>query len=154
MKPEIDEAAVWQRVQAASQVPIPSQSKAGYNKESLIQALEAGQALEAIYGRLSRKGNAGFPPLFEGQRRENRQLLGLCMLLGGSKPKTCPPEKSSPRSYPQLLRWLLCRQQEQLQRLSDLSSAAPCPQGRLLSQLEEQALFRWAHLVEELGRSS
>lgn len=151
MKSEIDEAAVWQRVQAAngpSPDPLPDQN------HGLTQALEAGRTLGECYGSLYRGGKSGFSALFEGQRQENQQLLGLYLLLHGTRPQLTPLEKPKNRTYPQLLRWLLCRQEEQQQRLTGLATVSGPNQAQLLTLLAEQARLRWSQLVEELGRCS
>lgn len=153
MKPEIDEAAVWQRVTAAAQEPPPVQPSSS-SEGALLLALEAGKILGESYVALYRSGNSGYQALYQAQRQELLQLRGLFALHYGRNPAV--PQKSPPThsAYVQKIHWLLETQGQQQQRLASLSGCFSAPSSVLLSLLAERTITRWAWLLGELGRIS
>lgn len=155
MKREIDEAAVWQRVTAAAKDPGTARDMetTPLNLE-LMEALRGGKALAQQYRLLSRSGKSGYKALFDGQKEENQQLLGLWALQAGKAPVVSTAPSPMHKSYLHQIRWLLEAQNQQQRRLVTLSGRLSENQASLVSHLAQQAGKRWCWLLGELGRSS
>lgn len=152
MKPEIDEAAVWQRVTAAREEPQPEQTSP--MKGAMLTAIQTGTQLEKSYMALYRSGKKQFQHLLTAQRQENRQLRGLFVQLFDGTPPAPIRENGGNRNCEALLRRSLILQQQQQEALVALAEQAAGLPRQLFGLLSEAAAQRWALLLEELGRIS
>lgn len=149
-KPEIDEAAVWQRVTAARVEPQPED----ITKQPLLAAIQTGKQLENAYGTLFRSGKQQWKSLLRTQQQENRQLRGLYVLHFGGPPPAQGTAPSQRRSYEAQIRHLLQLEQQQQDALSSLAGQFSGLPQQLLILLGQQAAQRWQVLLGELGRIS
>lgn len=152
MAKKIDEAAVWQRVSAASRSAGPEAPVPKPLAPELLEALWEAQRRANAYGRLYRQtGKAAFSQLLRQERQSAAKLSGLYYLMK----ETAPPRGSLPAfsaSGKKLLRRLLNGEEQAAGRLEALSEKAGGEMKETLRALGAQARSHWGRLLELLGQ--
>ena len=151
MNGQIDEAAVWRRVNAAAEEK-KAEGEAPIGPK-LMELLERGLVLAEAHSALNRGGRRRHGAFAQGQRSENRLLKGLYFMHTGLRPRpqAAGARRSRTEAYTDRLRWMLEVQGSQQDSLETLAHQIGGKTGHLLMQLAQKAAERWDALMEELA---
>lgn len=150
----IDEAAVWQRVSAASREAGPEAPAPQPLAPELLELLKETQRRAAAYQKLYRRtGKTAYQELFRQERRGAAKLKGLYDLMTETAPKRTEATPFQGRGR-QLLRQLLRSEETAAGRLEALAEKAGGAVRETLLELCRQAGQHWSVLLELLGEGA
>lgn len=152
MGKEINEAAVWQRVTAASRSAGPEAPVHAPVSPGLLELLTEQRGRAAALQRLCRQtGKAAYQQLLRQERQRGAALAGLYYLMTERSPK--PAEKTFSAGGPELLRLLLRSLETSAGRMEALAEKTGGETARTLGDLCRQTRQSWNALLELLGES-